>query len=64
MKNITILGPVAAPIFLLRGKYRYRLLIRGNSRKTLNEYTRSILKKSPTPSSLKVIIDVDPYSFM
>ena len=63
-KNINILGPVAAPIFLLRGKYRYRLLIRGNSRKTLNEYTRSILKKSPTPSSLKVIIDVDPYSFM
>ena len=32
-KNISILGPVEAPIFLLRGKYRYRLLMKGNSRK-------------------------------
>ena len=32
-KNISILGPVEAPIFLLRGKYRFRILIKGNNRK-------------------------------
>ncbi len=63
-KNITILGPVEAPIFLLRGQYRFRLLIKGNSRKILNEYTRFLLKKYPIPTSLRRIIDVDPYSFM
>ena len=63
-ENISILGPVEAPIFLLRGKYRFRILIKGNKRKILNKYTRFILKKCPIPSSIKVIIDVDPYSFM
>ena len=63
-ENISILGPVEAPIFLLRGQYRYRLLIKGNNRKILNKFTKFILKKCPIPPSLKLIIDVDPYSFM
>ena len=63
-ENISILGPVEAPIFLLRGKYRFRILIKGNSRQTLNKFTRFILKKCPAPSSIKLIVDVDPYSFM
>ena len=63
-ENISILGPIEAPIFLLRGKYRFRILIKGNSRKTLNKLTRFMLKKCPIPTSIKVIIDVDPYSFM
>ena len=63
-QNISILGPVEAPIFLLRGQYRYRLLIKGNSRKFLNQYTKFLLKRCPIPSSLKLVVDVDPYSFM
>ena len=31
-ENLSILGPVEAPIFLLRGQYRFRILIKGNSR--------------------------------
>ena len=63
-KNIIILGPVEAPIFLLRGQHRYRILIKGSSRKLLNEYTKFLLKKYPLPPSLKRIVDVDPYTFM
>ena len=63
-ENLSILGPVEAPIFLLRGKYRFRILIKGNSRKMLNNLTKSIIQSCPTPSSIKIIIDVDPYSFM
>lgn len=62
--NISILGPVEAPIFLLRGKYRFRILIKGNNRKILNKFTRFLVQKCPTPSSIKLVIDVDPYSFM
>jgi len=62
--DIHILGPVEAPIFLLRGQYRFRLLIKGNSRKLLNQYTRFLLKKCPQPTSIKIVVDVDPYSFM
>ena len=63
-ENLSILGPVEAPIFLLRGQYRFRILIKGNSRKTLNKFTRFIIQNCPTPHSIKLIVDVDPYSFM
>ena len=63
-QEMNILGPVEAPVFLLRGQYRFRLLIKGNSRKKLNNYTRILLKKCPPPPTIKVVVDVDPYSFM
>ena len=63
-KNIKILGPVEAPIFLLRGQYRYRILLKSNSRKNLNKFTKKIVENIKLPSSVKLIIDVDPYSFM
>lgn len=58
-----LLGPSPAPIPLLRGNYRWRLLL-----KTAKDYPpHSILKawlsKTPLPSSVKLQIDIDPYSF-
>jgi len=63
-EKINILGPVEAPIFLLRGQYRFRILIKGNNRQNLNKFTKFILQKCPQPSLVKLIVDVDPYSFM
>ena len=63
-ENIKVLGPVEAPISLLRGQYRYRILIKGNNRKNLNKLTKIIVGKVKLPSSVKLIIDVDPYKFM
>lgn len=62
-KDIDILGPVEAPLFLLRGRYRYRLLLKGNKRSKLNEFTRKMIENSPPPSTIRLIIDVDPYTF-
>ena len=62
--NTSILGPVEAPLFLIRGKYRYRLLLKGNNRKILNKFTKNIMKTLPPPPSIQLIIDVDPYSFV
>ena len=62
--DISILGPVEAPIFLLRGRYRYRVLLKGNKRKELNLYVEKWLKNITLPRSMRLIIDVDPYSFM
>ena len=63
-KFIDVLGPVEAPRFLLRGKYRYRILLKGNNRKNLNNFTRQMLDLFTKPPLVKVIVDVDPYSFM
>ena len=62
-KEINILGPVEAPIFLLRGRYRFRILLKGRYRKILNHFTRQLILKSPPPSTLRLTIDVDPYTF-
>ena len=37
-RNIELLGPVEATIFLLRGKYRYRILLKGNNRKNSKKH--------------------------
>ena len=63
-KSIDVLGPVEAPRFLLRGQYRYRILLKGKNRKNLNKFTRQMLHLSAKPPLVKVIVDVDPYSFM
>ena len=62
--DIDILGPVEAPLFLLRGKYRYRLLLKSKSRKKLNLFTKNLVSLSPLPSDLRLTIDVDPYTFV
>ena len=58
------LGPVEAPINLLKGQFRYRILLKGKSRKNLNVFTKKMVNSVKIPSSVKVIIDVDPYTFM
>ena len=62
--HIELLGPVEAPLFLLRGKYRYRLLLKGDKRQILNNFTRNLIKKHPPPGYIRLIIDVDPYTFV
>ena len=63
-EGISVLGPAPAPIYMLRGKFRYRLLL-----KTLrNINIQLILKKwlgmLNIPANVRVEVDVDPYSFM
>ena len=62
--QISIFGPVEAPLFLLRGLYRYRLLLKAKSRRKLNNFTRNLIKNCPIPSNLRLVIDVDPYTFV
>ena len=63
-ENISIMGPVEAPISLLRGKYRYRILFKSSERRRLNLYVGKWLKNIVSPSNIKLSIDVDPYSFL
>lgn len=63
-KSPIILGPVEAPLFLLRGKYRYRLLLKGQDRKELNNFASKLVKNIEIPRGIRITIDVDPYSFV
>ena len=59
-----VLGPAEAPIALLRGRYRFRLLVKTDRAFDLQAYLRDWLKRAPKArGSVRVQIDVDPQSF-
>lgn len=57
-------GPAPAPLAMLRGRHRQRLLV--HARRTLDVQTiiRNWLGPLKWPAGVRVAVDVDPYSFL
>jgi primosomal protein N' (replication factor Y) len=49
---------------LLRGRYRYRLLINARRSAELQNVIRAWLGALRFPAGVRVAVDVDPYSFV
>lgn len=62
--RISVLGPAPAPIFMLRNRYRYRLLLKTDRTVKLQNVVRQWLQKVKIPAKVRVAVDIDPYSFM
>lgn len=58
-----LLGPTPAPLTYLRGKYRWRLLVKTAKDFPPQPLLKMWLTNAPLPSSVKLQIDIDPYSF-
>ena len=58
-----ILGPVNAPIFKIKKRYRIRLLIRGSKTLKLQNSLAKIILDYKFPPGIKLSVDVDPISF-
>jgi len=58
-----VLGPVSAPIFRIKKKFRVRLLIRGKKSLKLQNSLSKIISKYKFPSGIKLTVDVDPINF-
>ena len=61
--GVRVLGPTPAPLSLLRGKYRYRLLLQTGRQIKIQNVLQSWLSRLSLPSSVRVQTDIDPYSF-
>lgn len=61
--GVRVLGPTPAPLALLRGKYRFRLLLQTGRRVKIQAVLQDWLSRVSLPSSVRVQTDVDPYSF-
>lgn len=61
---ISTLGPAQAPIYMLRGQYRYRLLLKTAKNIKIQSVLREWLAKVECPANVRIEIDIDPYSFM
>jgi primosomal protein N' (replication factor Y) len=63
--GVMVLGPAEAPLALIRGRYRFRLLIKAPREANLQDFLRHWLVRAGKPrGSVKVAVDVDPMSFL
>jgi primosomal protein N' (replication factor Y) len=62
--KLRVLGPAPAPFAMLRGKYRHRLLIQAPRNVNLPLVVREWVGAVKVPHALKVLVDIDPYSFL
>jgi primosomal protein N' (replication factor Y) (superfamily II helicase) len=62
--DVMVLGPAPAPLSVLRGRHRYRLLVHASRSFALQAMVRSWLGSVDWPARVRVTVDVDPYSFM
>ena len=62
--RIEIFGPAPAPLSLLRGRYRYRLLVKCARGVLPQPWLREWLEGFGGPSNVTIRVDIDPYSFL
>ena len=62
--RVQVLGPAPAPLAILRGRHRRRLLVKAPRDINMQAFLRLWLDRAPVPSAVRIQVDVDPYSFM
>ncbi len=63
-EGLSVLGPAPAPLAMLRGRHRVRLLAHARRSLDLQGLIAAWLEAVPVPASVRVTVDVDPYSFL
>lgn len=62
--GVTLFGPAPAPLFLLRGRTRWRILLKSPKKIALSKIIRDWLSNQKTPKNIKIQVDIDPLSFL
>jgi primosomal protein N' (replication factor Y) (superfamily II helicase) len=62
--DIEVLGPAQAPIAVMRGRHRFRFLVKAGRDKDIQGFLRKWLGEIKPKGSLSLQIDVDPYGFL
>ena len=62
--GIEVLGPAPAPLALLRGRHRRRLLLKARRDVPVQPVLREWMSRVDLPNSVRVQIDVDPVGFL
>jgi primosomal protein N' (replication factor Y) len=63
-EGVRVLGPAEAPIAVVRGRHRFRILVKAPRAFDLSGYLRDWLSAAPKPKgNVKLEVDVDPQSF-
>jgi primosomal protein N' (replication factor Y) (superfamily II helicase) len=64
-RRIAIFGPAEAPLALIRGQYRFRMLVKAERGADLQGFVRSMIAAAPKAhSAVRLSVDIDPQSFL
>ncbi|MFN0218391.1 MAG: primosomal protein N' [Hyphomicrobium sp.] len=64
-EKLKVLGPAEAPIAVVRGRYRWRLLVKAPRDADLQGYLRAWEAAIPKlKGDIRITLDVDPYNFL
>jgi primosomal protein N' (replication factor Y) (superfamily II helicase) len=64
VEQMHVYGPAPAPLAMLRGRHRHRLLVHATRALDVQDVIRDWLGALDWPASVRVSVDVDPYSFV
>jgi primosomal protein N' (replication factor Y) len=64
MEGMAVFGPAPAPLAMLRGRHRQRLLVHAARSLDVQDVIRDWLGGVEWGSKVRVAVDVDPYSFV
>jgi len=62
--GVSVYGPADAPLALVRGQRRKRLLVQAERTVDLQAFLAAWRSRLRPPSSIRLTVDVDPYSFL
>ncbi len=62
---VRVFGPAEAPVAVVRGRHRFRLLVKSPRAFNLSVWMRGWLAEAPQPGgAIRVEVDIDPISFL
>ncbi|MBW6528856.1 primosomal protein N' [Sphingomonas sp. RHCKR7] len=64
VEGMAVYGPAPAPLAMLRGRHRFRLLVHARRALDVQDVIRAWLGALDWPAKVRVAVDVDPYSFL
>jgi primosomal protein N' (replication factor Y) len=64
IEGMAVFGPAPAPLAMLRGRHRQRLLVHAERKLDVQDVIRDWLGEIDWSAKVRVAVDVDPYSFL
>ena len=64
VEGMAVYGPAPAPLAMLRGRHRQRLLVHAERKLDVQDVIRDWLGAIEWGPKVRVAVDVDPYSFL